>query len=193
MLLHWESQPHRKSQTAFWKVNRSWIIQGNLTLTSGGKTQLNFRGTLVQFAAKPPPGGDFISSKVSTLCQPQMVATKRFCSARVATSRLLDQASFFRHISFLLEWVPWCVRRGLSTGTSQGKPCACPVQHPCVLGGEPAEKSGAFPRDLGEGLSLSSKFLRVRLFLTSKFLGVTQEEEFTWELQVEEGQPAEAD
>lgn len=111
MLLHPESQPHGKSQTAFWKANgsrSSWIIQGNLTLTSIGKTQLNFRGALLQVAAKPPPVRDFFSSKVSTtaLYQPQTVATKRFCSPlrchQPHTCCLLDQGSARSTPMFLL-------------------------------------------------------------------------------------------
>lgn len=66
----------------------------------------------------------------------------------------------------------------VGAGTSQGKPRAS-LWHPCVLGGEPAEKPGLSPGTYSKGSAQSSKFLRVRLFLTSKFLGVTQEEEIT--------------
>lgn len=203
ILLHWV--------TALWKIfgkgNRfhsSWIIQGNLTLTSAGKTQLNFRGALLRVTTKPSPARDFISSKVSTaLCHPQLVATERFCSPRVATSHpsaacwprisQADTHGFSDTSVFCWNGLPDMGEGAWVLGHPKESPDPAPLQHPCALGGEPAERPGAFPRDLQEGLSLSSEFLRVRLFLTSEFLGVTQEEEFTWELQVEEGQPSEAD
>lgn len=37
-------------------------------------------------------------------------------------------------------------------GHPKESPAPAPLCHPCVLGGEPAGKPGAFPRDLLEGL-----------------------------------------
>lgn len=182
----------------------SWIIQGNLTLTSAGKTQLNFRGALVQIAAKPPLVRDFISSKVSTTasCQPQTVTTKRFCSSlschQPHICGLLDQGSARLALTFLLTHEfsagagSQCGRRVWVLGHPKESPVPAPAGIPECLEVSQLGNLGLSLRTCWKGSPLSSKFHRVRLFLTSKFFRVTQEEEFTWALQVEEGEPAES-
>lgn len=82
-------------------------------------------------------------------------------------------------MNFLLEWVP-NVGEGSECWDIPRKALRLPPSAiPVCLEGNQLGNPGLSPGTYWKGSSLSSQFLRVRLFLTSKFSGVTQEEEIT--------------
>lgn len=182
----WHWTVPRKATAQLWRCSEMLFCRWQLSLPHRGLSVLVGFQQLVEAKLKQLPPRGLVRPKGATIHKSAAGRTK---------GQLGWDPCFFCHLSLLLEERPWSRRRGWSAGSSRrtalgqlsgprpaGRTCGHGGVSPTRLRGPGLPPQAHTPERWGKGS-----------LLTFKFLGVTQEEQISWELQVEEGQAAEAD